>query len=437
MIGTPFALYIGIAIEKMDPMNNVKEDFKMKVLIVGAGGQGGACASILARQDAVEEIRLVDLLEETAKAVADQIGSDKVKTGAVNATDPDDVAKAAEGVDVVVDMVMPWMATYVMKGALKAKANYINTAFDDPFWDEFLEGKSVDELTLCKEFKEAGLTALFGCGFAPGMTNVLARRFANKLDRTDSIKMRIGKATVLPGEGPYDWALRPWNPGWSPKQALVDCASPTYALENGEYVKYPPFGGMEECEFPEPVGKVAVTHHSHEEIYSMPTTFKGVKDVDFKYYLMIQPAMLYSMGLCSQEEIEVNGAKVKPIDVVTAMIPKPQNNIFGATDEQLEYADKTAFIELIVEVSGEKDGKKVTYRANCPKMNAPGPELKKLYGTALVYVALPLAIGTIILGDTELKKGIVFSDELDPEDFLKRMMDTGYPYKWNETVIEE
>ena len=114
----------------------------MKVLIVGAGGQGGACASILARQNVIEEIRLVDLKEETAKAVADKIGSRKVKTGAVNATDPNDVARAAEGVDVVVDMVMPWMVTYVMKGALKAKANYINTAFDDPYWDEFLEGKA-------------------------------------------------------------------------------------------------------------------------------------------------------------------------------------------------------------------------------------------------------------------------------------------------------
>ena len=65
----------------------------------------------------------------------------------------------------MVDMVMPWMVTYVMKGALKAKANYINTAFDDPYWDEFLEGRAIEDLTLCKEFKEAGLTALFGCGF--------------------------------------------------------------------------------------------------------------------------------------------------------------------------------------------------------------------------------------------------------------------------------
>ena len=66
----------------------------------------------------------------------------------------------------------------------------------------------------------------------------------------------------------------------------------------------------------------------------------------------------------------------------------------------------------------------------------PALSSKRLYGTALVYVALPLAIGTTILGDTDLKKGIVFSDELDPDDFLKRMMDTGYPYKWKESVIE-
>ena len=408
----------------------------MKVLIVGAGGQGGACASILARQSEIEEIRLVDLKEETALAVAKEINSPKVKTGSVNATDPEDVAKAAEGVDVVVDMVMPWMVTYVMKGALKAKANYINTAFDDPYWDEFLEGKDVEELTLCKEFKDAGLTALFGCGFAPGMTNVLARRFANKMDQVDSIKMRVGKANVLPGEGAYDWVLRPWNPGWSPKQALVDCASPTYALEEGKFVRYEPFGGMEMCDFPEPVGSLPVTHHSHEEIYSMPTTFAGVKNLDFKYYLMYKPAIFYASGHCSQEKVKVGDQEVAPIDVIAAMVPPPQNNIFGATDEELKKADETAFIELIVEVSGQKNGKKVTYKANCPKMNAPGPELKKLFGTALVYVALPLAIGTIMIGTQPLEKGIIFADQLDPDAFLKRMMETGYPYNWKEVCIE-
>ena len=132
----------------------------MKVLIVGAGGQGGACASILARQDAVREIRSADLKESAAREVAEQIKSKKIVTDAVNATDSEDVARAAAGVDVVIDMVVPWMVPHVLKGALLAKANYVNTAFDVPYWDEFLAGKTPEELPLSREFKEAGLTAL-------------------------------------------------------------------------------------------------------------------------------------------------------------------------------------------------------------------------------------------------------------------------------------
>ena len=408
----------------------------MRVLIVGTGGQGGACASILARQTNVKEIRLADLKKETADKIAKEINSCKVKTFSADATAPDDIAKIAEGVDVVVDMVMPWMATYVMKGALKAGANYINTAFDDPYWDELLEGKSADELTLCREFKEAGLTAVFGCGFAPGMTNIFARKLANKLDAVESIRMRVGKAEIIPGETPYDWALRPWNPGWSPKQALIDCASSTYALENGSFVKYPPFGGLEMCDFPEPVGTLPVTHHSHEEIYSMPLTFGGVKNVDFKYYFMYQAAVFYSSGLCSQKRIKVGNVEVVPLDVLASVMPLSQNSVFGFTDEELAENDRRSFVELIVEVSGKKNGRDVTYKINCPKMNAPGPELKRIFGTALVYVALPLAAGIMILCEKELPKGIVFSDELDPEYFLWKLESMGAPRKWEEVCIE-
>lgn len=53
----------------------------------------------------------------------------------MNALDSNDVTRAAEGVDVVIDMVMPWMVPHVMEGAFKAKAHYINTVFDTPFWD--------------------------------------------------------------------------------------------------------------------------------------------------------------------------------------------------------------------------------------------------------------------------------------------------------------
>ena len=125
--------------------------------------------------------------------------------------------------------------------------------------------------------------------------------------------------------------------------------------------------------------------------------------------------------------------KVKPLDVVAALMPKPSENIFSVSDEKLAEADRTSFVELAVEVSGIKNGEKVTWKANCPKLNAPGPELKKLYGTALVYVALPLATGIMLMDEIEMEKGIIFTDQLDPEKFINKMMSTGYPYQWKES----
>ena len=168
----------------------------------------------------------------------------------------------------------------------------------------------------------------------------------------------------------------------------------------------------------------------------MPFTFAGVRNVEFKYNLQAQPAIFYATGLLSQEEIEVNGVKVKPLDVVASLIKAPGDNIFDIDDAALEYADRTSFVELIVIVEGMRGGKRYRYTANCQKMNAPGPVLKRLYGTALVYGALPLAIGISILGDTDLDKGIIFADQLNPNAFIERMLGTGYPYRWKESAIE-
>lgn len=402
----------------------------MKVLIVGAGGQGGPCASILSRFKEVDLIKLVDIDENIPYKAANHIQSPKIITGKVNATNIDDVAKAAEGYDIVVDLVLPWMATYVMKGALKAKANYINTAFDTPFWEELLEG---DELTLDKEFKEAGLTALLGCGMAPGFTNVIARLYGNKLDTVDGITMRVGKRKLEKEK--YADLISPWNPGWSPKQALIDCSNPTYSLENGQYVLYPPFSGVEECEFPYPVGILPVTHHSHEEVYSMPRTFHGLKECNFKYFIMPAAAMLYALGLTSQEEVEVNGVKMIPLDLVVSKIANPGNGFLNENVEYLENADKELFFEMIIEVYGTKNRKNVKYKINCPKMNAPGPELLKIFGTANVNVALPVAVGAIQVME-QPQPGVIFADQINPERFIEIMMGTGYPYHWYDQFVE-
>ncbi len=398
----------------------------MKVLIVGAGGQGGPCASILARDPKTVEIRLADVDKAIAEKVAAKIGSPKIKTFKVDATKTDEVAQLAKGVDVVIDLVMPWMASYVMRGALSAGANYVNTAFDTPFWDEFADGKP---LTMQEEFRSAGLTALLGCGMAPGFINVIARQYCDKLDSIEHVKIRLGKKKT--GGGPYDDIIKPWNPGWAPIQALKDCADSPICFEDGGYKRVGPYDGIEEWQFPEPVGKLLVSHHSHEEPYSFPTNVgKGIKYCDFKYYVACHPAALVSLGLASDKEVDVKGMKVRPIDLVAAVLPKAGNAFFDEDPSKFGYNDAHNFVSMVVEIKGAKNGAEKTYTIHCPNMNAPGQAIFDLFGTSLVNVALPAVTGARLIAEGA-QKGVIFAEQLDPEKFLAAIKETGYPYKWD------
>jgi len=397
----------------------------MKILIVGAGGQGGPCTSILSRMEEVEEIRLADLFLENAQKVANKVNNPKIKTLAIDATNEDQVAEAAQGVDVVMDFALPWMASHVMRGALKVGAHYVNSAFDTPFWDELSAGKP---LTLDKEFADANLTALLGCGMAPGFVNVIARLYCDKLEQVDSIKIRLGKKNTSLEE--YDEYKSPWNPGWSPVQALKDCNDSAIVYEEGKYRYAPPYTGMEKWVFPTPVGELLLNHHSHEEPYSLPRTIgKGLTYCDFKYYLHPQPASLVALGLASNEEVEFRGIKVKPIDFVAALLPKPGNTFLAENPANYAKADQHQHVYMEIEVKGRKGGKEVTYLAHLPNMNVPGKPISDLFGTSYVNVALPAVMGAMEILEGA-KRGVIFAEELDPERFLQRLQATGYPYRW-------
>lgn len=401
----------------------------MNVLIVGAGGQGGPCASILAKDTEVKEIRLCDLDFSAAQKVADKIGSAKISIHEANATDIPAIAKLAEGVDVVMDFVMPWMASYVMKAALQAGAHYVNTAFDTPFWEEIAAGKTLEELTLQKEFQTAELTALLGCGMAPGFINVLIRQQTDQMDEVDSVRIRLGKAKT--GGGEYDDIIEPWNPGWAPIQALKDCADKAICFADGKFGYVPPYAGIEKWAFASPVGERLVSHHSHEEPYSLPLTIgKGIRYCDFKYYVCYHPAALVSLGLASNEEIDVKGVKIRPLDVCAAVLPKAGNAFLTEDPEKFDYIDHHVFMSMQAEVKGKRDGKEITRLVNCPQMTVPGKPIYDLFGTSLVNVALSAICGAKQLIEGT-KKGVIFAEELDPERYLQIMKDTGYPYVWS------
>lgn len=400
---------------------------------MGAGGQGGPAASIMARDDDIQEITIGDININAADKIKDYIGSPKIKTQMIDASDIDSVASAAKDVDVLIDLVTPKFYYNILQAALKAKVNYVNSAYDKFMWDNRMElGKKPK---LHNQFKEIGRSAVLGCGMSSGYTNVVARLYADKCDTLKSIKVRLAKKDTSTGK--YGDAITAWNPGWDPRQALLDFMLPQTVFRDRKYeLKTTPFSEIEEWKFPEPIGLTPVSLHAHEEPYSIPLSFedRGLEYCDFKYYVNMQIAPVISLGLASEDPIDVNGVTVKPLDVVLSKVPKPAEIFLNEDKADFEYLDKTKFISMMVEVIGKKDGKEVRYNVSIPTMSAPRREVYNTFGTFNVQVALPAVTGAkmITIVDTEVPKGIVFPHDLDPKKFLKVMSEAGFVHRFEE-----
>ena len=194
-----------------------------KVLIVGAGAQGGPCASILARDKDISEIRLGDIDSGLANKVNDKIKSDKLTVLKLDAAKIEELEKAATGVDVMINLTVTAFCSNIMRAALKNGAHYVDTSFGEP---TLLDIRARDNI-LCQiiekrpielsdEFEKTGLTALVGCGGSPGVVNVLARYVCDKLDRVDEIRIKMGEKHL----GSSEEVVSGWEPTWSPFKAL-------------------------------------------------------------------------------------------------------------------------------------------------------------------------------------------------------------------------
>jgi saccharopine dehydrogenase-like NADP-dependent oxidoreductase len=209
-------------------------------------------------------------------------------------------------------------------------------------------------------------------------------------------------------------------------------------FEDGAFVDYPPFSGVETYDFPDPVGSVVVAHHCHEEAPFMGHFIgQGLKYVDFKYPIDPIAGALVKMGFASYQPIDVKGVEVAPIDVVSAMAPPPVDTFFTESEETVQLPPP--FVRAtVVEVKGVKSGEEVTYRLSVvlPPVAEERLRIFRRLGTVKIYVALPAVIGAkmCVAG---VGKGVIAPECLDPVAFLKAMSDMGAPLQFTEECISE
>jgi len=374
-----------------------------KVLIVGCGAQGKVISAYLAGAPQVDEIRLSDISLETVKQHANRLKSDKVSVHRVDASKINEIASLANGVDVIVNAVIPRFNLNIMDAALKSGVHCLELAFGPPY--EIFE----KELERSDKFRKVGLTALTGAGSSPGITNVLAAHAADRLDGVNKIRIKL-----------FDMVeSKEMFSTWSLETMLGDMAEEPVIYDNGEYKKVPPFSEEEVYNFPEPIGPQTVFAHMHEEALMLPRFIgKGLKYVDIKLGSPDIPLIksLFQIGLCSIDPIEVKGVKVAPRDVLLKLLPST------LSFEEIENRIKTGTLIdahecYVVEVEGIKASKKLTYifNVNFPTLR----QVQKMLpgATHESYVTgVSAAIFTEILGEGKIKtKGLIAPECLEQE----------------------
>ena len=300
----------------------------MRVLLVGAGGVGGAIALIAARRPFFAAMIVADYDGRRAAAVAASTGDARFTAARVDAADRGQVQAliAEHRCDVLVNATDPRFVMPLFTAALAEGIDYLDMAMSlsRPHPTEPYARTGVmlgdEQLAQADEWAAAGRLALVGMGIEPGMADVFARYAADELFTTiDELGVRDGSNLTVAG---HDFA-----PSFSIWTTIEECLNPpvVYEADRGWFTT-PPFSEPEVFDFPDGIGPVECVNVEHEEVILMPRWITAGR-VTFKYGLgeefigVLQ--VLHKLGLDRTEPVRVGGVDVSPRDVVAAVLPDP------------------------------------------------------------------------------------------------------------------
>jgi len=297
----------------------------MRILLVGAGGVGGAFAAIAARRDFYEAIVVADYDEARAARAA---GADPRFTAArVDASSADSVAASCREhrITHVMNAVDPRFVMPIFDGAQAAGADYLDMAMSlsRPHPEAPYEKTGVklgdEQFAAAAEWEAAGRLALLGIGVEPGLSDVFARYAADHLfSEIDELGTRDGSNLVVEG---YDFA-----PSFSIWTTIEECLNPPVIWQDGAWFTTEPFSEPEVFDFPEGIGPVECVNVEHEEVLLMPR-WVDCRRATFKYGLGDEfigvLKTLHRLGLDRTDKVTVGGVEVSPRDLVAACLPNP------------------------------------------------------------------------------------------------------------------
>ena len=388
-----------------------------KALIIGAGGVASVTVHKCCQNpDVFEEIMIASRTKSKCDALKEKLqgGKTKIETAQVDADNVDELVKLIESYkpDIVINLALPYQDLTIMDACLITKTNYVDTANYEP--TDTAKFEYSWQWAYQDKFKEAGITALLGSGFDPGVTSVFSayaqKHYFDEIHEIDILDCNGGDHGY------------PFATNFNPEINIREVTAKGSYWENGSWVHTQPMEIKRVYDF-EGVGVKDMYLLHHEEIESLAKNIKGIKRIRFfmtfgQSYLT-HLKCLENVGMTSIEPIEFEGHKIIPLQFLKAVLPDPASlgpRTVGKTN-----------IGCIFR--GIKDGQPKTYYVYniCDHQEC----YREVGSQAISYTTgVPAMIGAMMLMTGTWKGlGVFNMEEFDPDPFMDALNKWGLPWK--------
>ncbi|HET7790950.1 MAG TPA: saccharopine dehydrogenase C-terminal domain-containing protein [Gemmatimonadales bacterium] len=285
----------------------------MRMLVLGAGLQGSACAYDLLRQQAVERVTLADLKPERAPAFLTKGAGKRLKLARLDVKNAPALKRLMKGHDAVMCALPYYFNLAVSKAAVAAGIHACDLGGNTEI--------VMQQKKLHARAAKKGVSIIPDCGLAPGMVNILAAEGVRRVGAAETVKIYVGGLPQHP-EPPLNYQIV-----YSIEGVLDYYTTPSWVLRDGKPQQVTALSEMEEIRFPSPVGTLEA-FHTAGGISTMPWTYAG-KLRSMEYKTLRYPghakimAAIRELGLLDQKPITVKGTRIVPRDAfIAAAAPK-------------------------------------------------------------------------------------------------------------------
>ena len=388
-----------------------------KVLIIGAGGVGTVVAHKIAQNpDVFTEIVLASRTQSKCDAITDAIGGNRIVTDRVDADKVEDLVALFKKhkPDIVVNVALPYQDLTIMDACLHCGVNYLDTANYEPLDEAKYEYKW--QWAYRERFEQAGLTAILGCGFDPGVSGVYtayaAKHYFKEMQYLDIVDCNAGNHGMA------------FATNFNPEINIREVTQKGKYYENGKWIETEPHEIHRPLTYPN-IGPKESYLIYHEELESLVKNYPTIKRarfwMTFGQEYLTHLRVIQNIGMARIDPIMYNGVEIVPIQFLKAVLPNPG-------DLGKNYTGETSIGCRIRGIG--KDGKELTYYVynNCSHHAA---YLETGAQGVSYTTGVPAMIGAMMFLTGKWKKpGVYNVEEFDPDPFMEQLNKQGLP--WHE-----